>query len=372
MKKKFLIGVSVSSGTLILSLIMLEMFLRFFYPQQLVLVDPSIYAPTNTLGWKHQSNVNTKVKTPSGEITFHTDASGYRIDPKRYYPDTADIKILFIGDSFAEAMQVDDDKTTPERVAAMLEAGYGKKVYSCNTGVGDWDPNQYLIQSEFELTRGKKYDLGVVFLYLGNDVISERKTTFPRRQSRVRKFKKTLSFMSAFLYPLNDYLQSRSHLFIFLKRGLVNLRIKLGLSGYPIADAFFKEKSNDRMWQITADICKDIQKEFTAHKTPVIFVFIPAIYQVEPDILKKFLHLFDIAEERIYIDQPNIILGKEFQARRIEYIDVLEDFRKKSAEGVNLYGMVDQHLNRTGYNYLAELILPHIEHKLSLLPSSKH
>ncbi len=363
-KKNLFAGLTIMLITICFSLICLEIFVRIFYPQNLVLVDPSVFGPDSHLGWKHRPEVKTKVMTPQGKINFHTDKNGYRIDPLHYNPD-AEIRILSLGDSFTEAIQVDDDKTATELIARTLEEKYNKTVYVCNTGVGDWDPNQYLIQARIELNSGKKYNLGIVFFYLGNDIVSEKKDHFPRRQSRLRKFKNIGSFLAYPLYPINDFLQSRSHLFILLKNGLRNLRIKLGLSPYPIADAFFTNKYNDKMWNITGEICSEINAEFQKHNIPVFFVLIPTNYQVDTTIFNKFLKLFNISSTQINLEQPNTLMAKELSKRRIEYIDILNNLRAKHNEGIQLYGEIDPHFNENGLKYMAELILPIIEKKLS-------
>ena len=230
--------------SILLGLGISEVIVRIVKPQQLILIRPDVYCSDSLTGWKHCPNVETIINSGEGPVRFHTDHNGYRINP-RHLPVSPEIRILFMGDSFVEAYQVNDEETTPEVMASLLEKKYNISVYSCNTGVGDWNPNQYLIQASEELAK-RKYDLGIVFLYMGNDIVSKKTTVFPPRRSRIHHFKipRRLTkeeIKESILYPINDFLRSRSHLFILSKKALASHLMRIGLSGYVIKPVFFKK-----------------------------------------------------------------------------------------------------------------------------------
>src|SRR5207247_6250232 len=104
-----------------------------------------------------------------------------------------------------------------------------------NTGVGGWDPNQYRIELK-RILGIRAVDGILVFIYLGNDVIEKRVENYPPRQPVERhRFKFPTRFdwgslVESIAYPINDFLEVRSHLFILTKSRLRYGLMRLGLT----------------------------------------------------------------------------------------------------------------------------------------------
>lgn len=128
-----------------------ELAVRFMSPQQLILKRPDIWMPDDTLGWVHRPNVTTTINTAERTVNFLTDARGFRIGERAQRSWEDSFRILLLGDSFMEALQVEYE----ESLSGLLEGDFGlangRPVMVRNTAVGGWDPPQYLLQARRSL-----------------------------------------------------------------------------------------------------------------------------------------------------------------------------------------------------------------------------
>src|SRR6266487_1448811 len=133
-----------------------EVSVRILAPQQLIVKRPDVTTTINT-----------------GERTVHvfTDGDGFRVgragrvESKR--------RVLLLGDSFMEALQVEYEQSLAGLLEARLGTRLGETVAVRNSGVGGWDPPQYLMEARRELAR-ERFDVVLVSVYLGNDVVTRR------------------------------------------------------------------------------------------------------------------------------------------------------------------------------------------------------
>lgn len=356
--------------SLMVSVCIGEGVVRLLVPQQLVMIRPDVWCPVAELGWDHCPLVDTRINSGERSIHFHTDAKGHRINPARNDAPAA-LHILAIGDSFVEAIQVEDDQTIPEQLADQLENRLHSAVRVTNAGTGQWDPNHYLLKTRQELARSR-YDVGLIFLYIGNDIIAERVDAFPPRQPTLRRQVKMPrnpqwgQFVDAILYPLDNFFKTRSHLYLFFKHRAATLRMQWGLSGKSIAPIFLKSHAADNVWRVTTTISQEIAGLFRQAKIPVFFVLIPTAYQVDSTEFDRLREGFHISADMIDLEQPNRLLAATFHAAGLQIIDALGPMRLLTAQGQQLYGKVDTHCNVAGYRALALLAASAIEGALGL------
>jgi len=90
------------------------------------------------LGWVRRPNTTGKEKGQKGEITFHVDDKGARLNPYAEKPSL----IAAFGDSYVFARQVEDDETWEVQLSEMI--GYDVM----NFGVGNYGADQGLIRYE--------------------------------------------------------------------------------------------------------------------------------------------------------------------------------------------------------------------------------
>ena len=343
--------------------------MRLVAPQQIILKRADIWRPAETIGYTHFPNVRTTVNTGEREVPYQTDEEGFRVGAGGRVE--GDKKILLLGDSFMEALQVPYEQSMAGFLEAKLPAAVGKTVAVRNTGVGGYGPSHYLIQARRSLAKDH-FDLAVVAVYLGNDIEPARRASYPARTATTVhhfRFPTRLSapeFIDAVLFPINDVLEVRSHLFILSKNATTTLRIRLGLAYQEFPSEVLKREATAPRWNVTAGVLRDIAAVADSSGTPTIFVLVPAVYQVEPKQFHQFAAGFNIKPEDFDLDQSNRIMFQELHAQGLTVIDATPSLRQAAKESnVPLYGDVDSHFSPRGHEVATNAILPTVVDRLT-------
>jgi len=218
-------------GTMIVTLLLAEVAVRFVLPQQLIVPRPELYKADGTFGWRHVANADTTINTGEGLVQMKTDERGYRITAPSLAPGVVGSpRVLMLGDSFLEATAVQSEQVVSGELARKLTTALGSPAVVDNTGVGGWDPNHYLLEAKRALV-ASPYDLGIVLLYVGNDIVTTIADSYPARQPsqphnfRLPRAVSSKELVDAILYPINDTLETRSHLFQLAKN---NIQVPIG------------------------------------------------------------------------------------------------------------------------------------------------
>lgn len=348
-------------ASLVVTLGLGELLTRITAPQQLILKRPDVWQAVDTLGWAHRPNVHTTINTGERTVQFITDADGLRVGARG--PINADTRILLLGDSFIEALQVEYENTVAGLLEARLPHLIGHPVAVRNAGVGDWGPPQYYLRARSLLER-EHFDLAVVALYLGNDVADWRpgpikpRTPIQTHPLRIPTSLRWAEIIEAVLYPVNDFLETRSQLFILFKTRAQTVLMRLGLTADYFPSELLRSAADSPRWEATADICHDIAALTQSHGTPTLFVLIPAPVQVNRRTLKSYLHAFDIDPRNVDLEQPNRLVLRALSTYNLRVIDVLPAFLAAREGGTKLYGDVDPHLTAQGHDLLEKHIEP--------------
>jgi lysophospholipase L1-like esterase len=338
-----------------------EFLVRIIEPQQLIIERPDIWQPRDTVGYDHRPNVRTTVNTGEGTVHFRSDSEGFRVartgrvESKR--------QVLLIGDSFMEALQVEYEQSMAGLLERDLSRRFGQPIAVRNAGVGGWDPPQYLARTR-DLLSTHRYDLIVVVLYLGNDVVSwRRRILAPREANPPKRFRLPHRLgwgevVDALFAPINDYLEARSHLYIFFKNHTQLIRTQLGLAPRFVPREALRAEASAPRWRITTQLCSDLAGVAAFAKTPVLFVLLPEPFQVDTSILVQHRRVYHIAADAIEPNQANRLLGDSLRARGLTVVDALPGLRAAHATGVQLYGRVDHHFSAAGHAVVARLLEP--------------
>lgn len=339
-----------------------ELTVRLVAPQQLILIRPDIWRPADTVGWLHRARVDTEINTGERTVHLYTDREGFRVGQAGRTE--GDARILLIGDSFMEALQVDFEQSLAGLLEAQLPRDLGRTVAVRNAAVGGWGPNQYLMRTRALLDGDEAFDLVLVALFVDNDAVDFRVDRLPPR-SPVRRARFRIprrlawpELVSAFLTPINDFLEVRSHLFILLKNRMETLRMRLGLMPRYFPVAFLKSEADSPRWALTGEICRDIARTAEQHGVPTLFLLIPAAYQVDRTVFEGHLAGFDIDPAIVDPDQPNRLLAESLRSHGLHVADALPVFRAAHSAGLQLYGTVDRHLSPAGHQTLARFVRP--------------
>lgn len=347
-----------------------EMLVRLVVPQQLIAIRPDVYRAVDSLGWAHQPYLNTLINTGERTVSLFTDSSGFRVGSKGRPEGRR--RILLLGDSFMAAVQVEYEQSLPGLIERCFESRTGESAAVWNTGVPAWDPPQYYLQAQQALS-SSRFDLVLVSVFLGNDIVDERRRLIipprqpdPRRSLRWPRNMEFDELVSSLLAPINDGLETRSHLFVFFKNRFQTLLMRLRLTAVEVPSEIRRSQATSSRWRFTGDILARIDSLAAKHGTPAAFFLIPSIEQVEPEILELRSKAFGISPDSLDLDQPGQLLSAELERHRLSFVSLLGPLREAQVRGVTLYGKVDMHPSAEGHRVMWDAVAPFLAERLGL------
>ncbi|MEM9291346.1 MAG: SGNH/GDSL hydrolase family protein [Acidobacteriota bacterium] len=357
-----------------------ELALRLAAPQQLVVVRPDIWVPDDTgLGWRMAAGLDTEVNTGEGEVRLVTDGQGFRIDPQAP-PPASDLlnpdptRVLVLGDSFAAALQVEAADAFPELIRHQLTQRLERPVEVVNASCGGWGPSHYrlLLQQQVGAAReaGRPFDLALVAFFLGNDIEKVAVDRFPpRASSRAQRglhWPTEFSFRGikgALLYPLNDALEQRSHLYQLFKKGSWQLLMRVGLSARRVAATDLARNLEDPRWELTAEVLAEMQRFAAGEELPLLVALIPSAVHTDPDLATAYAGSvgLEIGPEGLQPGQARERVSRLLTERGVPFVDATEALRRQQSSGDLTHGRVDTHLSPAGHRGLRDVVMPTIE-----------
>ncbi len=158
--------------TLFFSLAAAELALRLFVKD----IVP-LYVPDAELGYVYWKNFETERYNGEAGKKIKIETNSYGFVDKQWQPDPQAFKIMVVGDSFVEALQVDGEN----RFTNLLEKKFlesGRKAQVFNLGRGGVGPESYLkfLRKFYPIL---KPDAVIVSLYNGNDFLNVNSKTAP-------------------------------------------------------------------------------------------------------------------------------------------------------------------------------------------------
>ena len=354
-------------GSLV-ALALAELLVRAVAPQQLILLRPDIWQPMDSVGWAHRPNIRTEVNTGDRTVHMVTDSQGFRTGVSGR-PDSG-LRVLLLGDSFMAAMQVEYEASLAGLIERCFAARTGRAAAVWNTGVSGWDPPQYAFQARHALERDT-FDLVLVSVFLGNDVVT-RRYVFPPREAderHVLRLPRRLDwheFIDAVLAPVNDGLETRSHLFVLLKTRLRTLLMRFGLTAIEVPSELRKSEAEAPRWSLTADLLAEIDSMAASRGIPSVFALIPSIETVVPSVLSERVEAFGIDSASIDIEQPERLMRGELERRGLSVVSTLQPLRAAQGRGVVLYGRADPHPSAAGHQVMWNAVAPALAAALHL------
>jgi len=359
--RRVAVNVAALGGAIVVALLLAEAAVRIVAPQQLIIVRPDIWAPADSVGWVNKADVTTTINTGERTVHLYTDAQGMRVGASGRHD--APTRVLIIGDSFMEALQVEYEQSFAGLLEPGLTARLHRPVSVWDAGVDGWDPPQYLIRSRQLLNR-EHFDEVIVAIYLGNDIVKKRWDYLPPRTPEVKhgvRLPRSLhwgEFVDAVLYPVNDLLKRHSQLFNLLKNRLQTLRQRAGVTADYFPSELRTSEARAPRWAIAGQICSEIAQAAAARKVPALFLLIPSPFEVDSEDLRSFMKGFHIDPATVDVDQPTRLVEAALRGHALAVLPLLADFRQVHQSGVGLYGKVDRHLTPAGNRELERMVEP--------------
>ncbi|MFQ5603191.1 MAG: SGNH/GDSL hydrolase family protein [bacterium] len=334
-----------------------EIGIRVFNPQNLIKGKP-IHTYDPQLEKRLLPNEQVEYRTPEYVYQVATNSAGFR-DRSHSRNKPEDVtRILILGDSFTFGPGVAQEYIFPRLMEKLLnQATQNKNSYELITmACGGWGPEHYLAALQHE---GLAYspDLIVLAIYVDNDVTDRLELAPPAKQKPKWHFKSVL-------YAINNWLEVRSHVFIFLRTRLDYPLWKLGLRPYFFPPVFWRDipQNIQEDWDRTFQVLEKIAQVCALSGAKPVCVLIPARYQVHEAIWNKFVDVYDIDLEKVDLQLPQKLFVDFFQKQKIAFLDLLPPFRTAGKNEL-LYFPMDGHWNAAGHALSAELITQFIQQK---------
>ncbi|MFN8179180.1 MAG: GDSL-type esterase/lipase family protein [bacterium] len=329
------------------------------------------FEPNAWVGWVHRPGVHgTYVSDQAKNGAVQINRRGL-LGPERPYDKPAGVhRVLLLGDSYTESMQVPYAQTW----GALLEKSLGAGWEVINGGVAGYGTDNSLLELKREYA---KYRPDVVFLlfFTGNDVSDNDFELYgPDRGSRPKPWYSLDSTGGLVLHDspmplprsararLKSALRTRSHLYRFVKDRLTMVRTARGYkkgskSGVPRPWYVYSKAPApdfDRAWRTTAALLHALRAETDSTGAFLAAGTLPTDWRIEPDQRRQVLSAYPAMADT---SQWDFALADRkaaaiFAAEGIPSVDLtpsLEDARR--AANVPLYG---DHLTAAGHRVVAE------------------
>jgi hypothetical protein len=141
----------------------------------------------------------------------------------------------------------------------------------------------------------------------------------------------------------------------------------IGWTSLVVPKECFVSERNSPCWDQTAWMCSKIASEFQRYGVPVIFVPLPMVYYVQPELFYDHMDFLKIPRDSVDLEQPHRLLKEAMRQDSLRVIDPLEHMRKQARQGLAMHGKIDRHFNPAGHESVTEYIFPYVEEILAPL-----
>lgn len=373
-KKDIFLNCGLFMGTCLVLFIATELVFRIFLPQS---YDPYLFDPI--IGSRKKPGMFA-VLTDGETHTKFANSAGF-IDEEWGIEKPPGLKrIAMLGDSFLQAIQVDDKDDFESMLESKLtDAGIPTEVF--NFGIrGMGTTQQYLTLEHYALAY--KPDLIIVAAFLFNDV---EDNSLPLRSATVRPYIVFENGTERIVPPKDptykfpfSFFREHSHFYRWLvnryfdMRRIVNTNRTKNSDTYqhtdtvlPFFDVYSRESQISDEWQeawfITKEMYRRMKVLADTHSIPLFVVLIPSRYELYPEDWKAALEerrdQFPVAVNASYdLSLPRKKGVALFEDLSILYLDLYDDLATHAGRGEELYMPVDGHFNAHGHEVVAGIL----------------
>ncbi len=305
------------------------------------------------------------------------------------------LRIAVIGDSFAEAIQVNEEQTfwsLIENKLPQCQKFQQQNIEVINFGVGDYGTAQEYMTLKHHVSQYSP-DLVVLAVFTGNDIINNSKQLSPEDRfspfliKQDGKYVFDLSFKNTKTYEWRNsiprkaafYIINNSHILQLINETRVALKNRRQLLGNEAKNDsnslvnyldFNPElyKNNDKNWQeawnVTEELIRLIQQQTKSINSDLLVVTLSNPAQVYPDPSLRDQY-FDKAEisDQFYPDKRIANLGKKEGFEVLTLAPLFQDYadsNKSFLHGFENTIMGSGHWNQLGHKLAGEVISDHI------------
>jgi hypothetical protein len=332
-----------------------ELILRVVYPQQLgvwySLRNGMVIHPPGT-----------RIHLASFGQTVEFNSLGMRDVEHRPVKEPGTFRILVLGDSFMEALQVPLEESFHRLLEHRLRSLTGRPVEVVNGAVSGWGTDDHL---EYLTRYGVKLvpDLVLDAMTLHNDVsdnLEQRYHTLVDGRLVARP-PAEMSEADFRLLKVKDYFASRSHLTQLMRkyRHLSGMRQAGRQLDVHVLRLLEKDESASmrKGWELTQGLMLGLRDEGARISARTAVMLIPLSLQIYGDVRQRWLEANGVAADRLDLERPQDRMRAIGAALTVETVDLLPAFRKSFKDnGRSLHLVGDGHWTPEGHRLAAAVV----------------
>jgi len=374
-KKKIVFSIITGSVGIAIALLVAEILLRV-----LGISSEIAYLPNSNYGWSHAPGAQYSKVTEGERIPITINSFGLRDREFEYTKDAGTFRVLVLGDSFMEALQVATESTFAKQLEARLassNAGEFSQIEVLNSGVSGFGTDNELLYFKAEGS-GFGADLVLTALYVGNDIRNNwheleiidagrhRKPYFTIEQGKLTLNANPNDVSGRFSTKAKIFLNRNSRLYAFARRlrDALSARARIAEQGMPLDWQIFateRPPSWGHAWQVTDKILLQLKDEVERSGASLLVMVIPTMFQVHDDYWTA-----PGGDQAWDLEMPNLMLHRILEKHDIDYVDLLPHFRANAAEDrKQLYLQNDAHWNESGHRIAADVVAAHLQESMT-------
>ena len=374
---------AVALGVL-LPLVALEVALRLFGPFLPGNYDTGAYLVRDeALGHFHVRGFDGWIKAP--EFTTHVAINDLGLRDRRtgYAKAPGTYRIVLLGDSFVEAVQVRQSDGIAERLEAALNRDATGPVEVVNAGVAAYGTTQeYLLLDH--LGPQLQPDLVLLLFFVGNDVTNNnyRLELWDGNLALALKpyfdvdQRGSLRFIPgpppAPRHGLSDQMRRCCLLYNVVETGVYNKLDRnypretleaIGGLQTPLTGLYDTQVAGEweRAWRTTEVLLARMRDRSAELCAPLVIAAAPDWRALDPEAWRDELRRGNpnsnrLASGRLQISAPTDRLGTIADRLGVPYVNLLPSLQRASTDGTRLYFDFDKHWNAAGHRVAADAI----------------
>ena len=357
--RSWLLNILLGLGTLVVALGVAEAGVRLFAPQPVGLSHQDRYGLA-----LHYAGITRFLPQFGHEVSFNS--AGMRDREHTLEKRAGTFRILLLGDSFMEALQVPADSMLATLMERDLTRTTGRPVEVINGGVSGWGTGDELRY----LTRyGLAYhpDLVVVAMTLHNDISDNlRREWYTMRDGAlIDRNPQPMSWLQFKVLEVKAFLATRTQLYQLWRRvrhGREMQQVGQALNSH-VVELFTVPSPPDIVlgWQLTDRLLGAIRDTSKAAGSQVAVVLLPLRYQLADTTFSSFVKHAEMTPDRMRMYQPQTTVRRMADSLHVPVVDLLGAFQQWTAAGkAPLYLEWDGHWNDAGHRLAADVVVQNL------------
>jgi hypothetical protein len=283
-------------------------------------------------------------------------------------------RVMVLGDSFMEALQLPLDAALPHLLEQDLNTRSGKQIEIINASVSGWgtdDELKYLSSYGFRW----KPDLVIIAVTLYNDISDNLRQRFHTVTdgALVARPPTNAPYLDYTITQLKGFLATRFHTYQLLIRARRAREVRAEASQLQAHFVgLFRSSYDERMSRgvdLTGLLLERTRAVASSSGGRVAVVLIPLAVQLSDAAFAEFARAAEESPLSLEINKPQRVIKEAADRSGIPVIDLLPAFREWAASGgESLYLTRDGHWNQAGHRLAATVVGSELR-RLGLVPA---